>query len=66
MVCANCGKALNGVYRIVAFDRPVRRDVPTCGRRCRAIVAMWDLSQLESHVTRQMVPRRERVRGRAR
>jgi len=66
MTCANCGKALNGVYRIVAFDRPVRRDVPTCGGRCRATVAAWDLSQLESHVTRQVAQRRGQVRARAR
>ena len=66
MTCANCGKTLNGIYRIVAFDRPVRRDVPTCGGRCRATVAAWDLSQFESHLARQSAQRREQVRARAR
>ena len=66
MTCGNCGKTLNGVYRIVAFDRPVRRDVPTCGGRCRATVAAWDLSQFELHITRQAAQRREQVRVRAR
>jgi len=66
MTCANCGKALNGVYRIVAFDRPVRRDVPTCGGRCRATVTAWDLKLFELYVAGQSAQRREQVRARVR
>lgn len=55
MTCANCGKPLDASYRLVAFDRPQRANVPTCGGRCNSKVRAWSGGRLELYITGQQV-----------
>ena len=60
MTCANCGKPLSVSYRLVAFDRPRRINVPACSGRCNDVVRGWTGERLELHMMGQAIKPNER------